>query len=479
MKGYKVFLDTVHGYISVPDKYCDRFVDTINFQRLRRIEQLSSRSLYPCARHDRFVHSLGVFHIGSRMLETIRKNSREELSQCLTQSFLIACLLHDVGHSPFSHTLEDCFGSKGDLFEVYKSALVKSNISDATLNTLDVDKTDVKQHEILSALLCVTTYCKSIQDLDGEPALVGRMIMGFLYESNDKSLENCFISLLHGDVIDADKLDYICRDKWSSGYMNNSVDVERIIRSIKLYRTQESSCRIVYQKSALYDIQSIIDNKNFQSNWVFRHHQVIYEQKIFRDAVEELVKCLGNEVKKENLFNYRSFFEQVSVCSDLSVYMLSDDDIVHLMKTHYKDIPHFHEWISHTYDYVPVWKTYSEMIAFLGEDVSGYVMKNPGGIYDEIETFIHDKYAIEVFSMACTPEMKSIKKNEVFLLYGDDSIIDYTSLGMPSGDNAYEGRTFKYVFVKKEIFEKKKNINRQSLAKEIAMYVEKKMNERK
>ena len=113
MKGYKIFLDTVHGYISVPNGYCDKFVDTANFQRLRRIEQLSSRSLYPCARHDRFVHSIGVFHIGERLLDTI-KSDGVELDESLRQSFLIACLLHDVGHSPFSHTLERCFGSTSD-----------------------------------------------------------------------------------------------------------------------------------------------------------------------------------------------------------------------------------------------------------------------------------------------------------------------------------------------------------------------------
>ena len=95
MKGYKIFLDTVHGYISVPNGYCDKFVDTANFQRLRRIEQLSSRSLYPCARHDRFVHSIAVFHIGERLLDTI-KSDGVELDESLRQSFLIACLLHDV-----------------------------------------------------------------------------------------------------------------------------------------------------------------------------------------------------------------------------------------------------------------------------------------------------------------------------------------------------------------------------------------------
>lgn len=144
---------------------------------------------------------------------------------------------------------------------MYKSYLVANGIEDQSLQKLDVSQTDVKQHEIMSALLCVTTYKDAIQSLKGYPALIGRMIMGFQYIDDSKSLENCFISLLHGDVIDADKLDYICRDKWSSGYQNNSVDVERIIKSVKLYRNNEGEYSIVYLKNALYDIQSMIDNK--------------------------------------------------------------------------------------------------------------------------------------------------------------------------------------------------------------------------
>lgn len=469
MKGNKVFRDTVHGYISVPNEFCDKFVDTLNFQRLRRIEQLSSRSLYPCARHDRFVHSLGVFHIGCKIIETI-KQDRVALNYNLSQSFLIACLLHDVGHSPFSHTLEGYFGTVTDLLNVYKSALTANGINDKALDSVEADKTDVKPHEIMSALLCVTTFREAIQALNADAALVGRMIMGFPYKEKKKSLENCFISLLHGNVIDADKLDYICRDELSSGYMNNSVDVERIIRSIKLYCDDDGTYRVVYHKNALYDIQSIIDNKNFQSNWVFKHHQVVYEQKIFKDAVEELVKSLGEDVKKEALFNYRSLFERVEVCQGVSVYMLSDDDIVHLMKTRHDVIPHFQEWMSHTYNYVPVWKTYSEMIAFLGEDVSEYVMKNLGNIYDEIETFIKDRYNINALSLESTPSMKGIKKGEVWLIYGDNKIIDYTTLGMPQADTTYIGRVFKYVFVEKKLFENTE-LTRQSLAADIAGYL--------
>lgn len=469
MKGYKIFLDTVHGYISVPNVYCDKFVDTANFQRLRRIEQLSSRSLYPCARHDRFVHSIGVFHIGERLLDTIECDS-VELDESLRQSFLIACLLHDVGHSPFSHTLESCFGSTSDLFDVYKSYLVANGIEDQPLQELDLTQTDVKQHEIMSALLCVTTYKEAIQSLKGDPALVGRMIMGFQYIDDSKSLENCFISLLHGDVIDADKLDYICRDKWYSGYQNNSVDVERIIKSVKLYRNNEGKYRIVYLKNALYDIQSMIDNKNFQSNWVFKHHQVIYEQKIFKDAVEELVKSLGKEVKKEQLFNYRSFFEKVQVCDGVSVYMLSDDDIIHLMKSKHENIPHFNEWFSRSYKYVPLWKTYSELIAIFGEELSDYLLKDLGEVYDKIEDFLQNEYHVKVFTLESTPSMKSVKQNQVYLMYGDNLIVDYTELGMPKADTTYKNKTFKYVFIERTLFENGE-INREEILLKIVNFL--------
>lgn len=60
----KNILDTVHGHILIPEEYLEKIIDTAEFQRLRRIEQSPIRSVYPSARHDRFIHSLGVYHIG-------------------------------------------------------------------------------------------------------------------------------------------------------------------------------------------------------------------------------------------------------------------------------------------------------------------------------------------------------------------------------------------------------------------------------
>ena len=176
---YKTFLDTVHGYITVPSEYCKEFIDTENFQRLRRIEQLSSRSLFPCARHDRFVHSLGVYHIGRLILDSIEESCKA-ITETQKESFKIACLLHDVGHSPFSHTLEHMFGTVDELFTVFLDNAIERKLSD-NFHDVDLTHSDVKPHEILSALLCITTYCDGIVRLGGDPCLVSRMIMGFSY----------------------------------------------------------------------------------------------------------------------------------------------------------------------------------------------------------------------------------------------------------------------------------------------------------
>lgn len=111
----KIFKDPVHGYINVPDFFVHELIDNEYFQRLRNIEQTGMRVLYPAAKHDRFSHSLGVFHLGQKAVEALEriKNtsilskdfSDEDFNRCKIL-FLIACLLHDIGHAPFSHSLE-------------------------------------------------------------------------------------------------------------------------------------------------------------------------------------------------------------------------------------------------------------------------------------------------------------------------------------------------------------------------------------
>ena len=115
----KKILDSVHGYINIDEDYCKEVIDTEYFQRLRRIEQTSTRSIFPSARHDRFIHSLGVFHLGCKIICSLKDKSvgiqaNDQLNNLETiyESYKLACLLHDVGHAPFSHTFEEFYDNQ-------------------------------------------------------------------------------------------------------------------------------------------------------------------------------------------------------------------------------------------------------------------------------------------------------------------------------------------------------------------------------
>ena len=119
MGNVKVFRDTIHGYIEIEKDIVSSIIDTALFQRLRRIEQTSMRCLYPSARHDRFIHSIGTFHLAKKISTNLSRKFQDlknkdfvfdEKYFCKLQFNLeLAALLHDVGHSPFSHTLEEYF----------------------------------------------------------------------------------------------------------------------------------------------------------------------------------------------------------------------------------------------------------------------------------------------------------------------------------------------------------------------------------
>ena len=448
----KKFLDTVHGYISVPDEYCEKLIDTKYFQRLRRIEQTSTRSLFPCAHHDRFVHSLGVFNIGQKIVESIRKQI--EVNSGITSSYLIACLLHDCGHSPFSHTFEHLFGDEEYLFSKYKEELQNRGI-DTPLLGYDIKKSDAKPHEILSAYMCMKVFYEQIQELGGTPALVGRMIIGVQYEEKEKSLENCFISLLHGDVIDADRLDYVCRDKWASGYLSHAVDLDRLISAIQI-KCSDGVHQIKYKKNAINEIQSLIDSKNFQSTYVFTHHQVVYEQMLLWESVQELIKALLPDTPNspEKLFNYEALFTPQHVNDNTIIYLPSDDDIVHLMKTHSDEIPHLEEWLSREYKYYPLWKTRSEFISlFKSKD-----LLNEANLFDtKIKPAVESVIGTDCIVLNGNPKIKKIARGQILIEF-ESNTMDILDLSLPSVRDVYKDQVFKYVFVPKDFSDKRSKI---------------------
>lgn len=264
----KIFRDNVHGYISVPVDYVEKFIDTELFQRLRNIEQTGMRVLYPSARHDRFVHSLGVYHLGSKAFQCFRKNvsldfqSYYDVETDRGQNdkfwdrcqilFEIACLLHDCAHTPFSHTLEFLYDVENGSQESLNAKL-KSMIGSKAFR--EDFKKQGGPHERMSALLVCSEFRNAVRilleqyDLNDEEDIetynavefISRMIIGCKYTEKSKanSIKNCLISLLNSDSIDVDSLDYIIRDARMSGIDNMSIDVDRLLGSLTLVETTE------------------------------------------------------------------------------------------------------------------------------------------------------------------------------------------------------------------------------------------------
>lgn len=270
---YKVFRDNVHGYIKVPYDYVVNIIDTEIFQRLRNIEQTGMRILYPSARHDRFIHSLGVYYLGHKAFKNFKNNVQNSYSGQTDSKgdhfhffendddtnnkfwdfcqvlFELACLLHDCGHSPFSHTLE--FHYDGTVEGI--SPLNEILCEYVGTETFRRDyHNHGAPHERMSALIVCTDFKAKIQDLllkydlanpiFGDPIeFVVRMIIGCKYSENSDiiQMKNCFVELLNSQSIDVDSLDYIIRDAKLSGIDNMNIDLNRLLGSLTLIEITE------------------------------------------------------------------------------------------------------------------------------------------------------------------------------------------------------------------------------------------------
>ena len=107
MKKQKILNDPVYGFINIPYGLLFDLIEHPYFQRLRRIKQVSlTHYVYPGALHTRFHHALGALHLMSQAIEVLR-NKGADISEEEANAVSVAILLHDIGHGPFSHTLEN------------------------------------------------------------------------------------------------------------------------------------------------------------------------------------------------------------------------------------------------------------------------------------------------------------------------------------------------------------------------------------
>lgn len=378
----KRFKDPIYGYIDINNDLIEDVVDTANFQRLRNVVQTSYAPLYSSAVHNRFVHSLGVFHLGGIVAKTI-KEDKEKLDEIenidrFLELFELACLLHDLGHAPFSHTGEEYYLKGGTREELHNSIIGLTEDADLQ-KEIEMRNFKAAPHELMSVIVALRKY-GALFNCAEEKSFFARCITGYKYfVKTDKlhSLLNCLISLLNSSVIDVDKLDYLIRDAYITGFETVAVDYERLLKSIRI-RDIENTYEIVFVKGAISVIENVIYAHDAERKWIQNHPIVLYDAYLVQCAIEKINECYS----ETNIFSYEALTTQgVPVSDNYKVSLLCDADVIFLMKNLAGGC--MNEYFDRKERRHPLWKSESEYKAIFS---GGYSDK----IFDIIEQSLED-----------------------------------------------------------------------------------------
>ena len=348
--------DPVHGYIELNSMFA-RIVNTPEFQRLRAVEQGSFRPVYPGARHDRFAHSLGTYHLATKFAEhffvNLKKDAgvtvaQEEMEK-LTLTFRYAALLHDVGHAPFSHTTEDFFlDQTGEalplIWEKLCSAAAGESAGEGKLFSARKEICGAA-HEIVSALLLIRNKDIFLEHRDQEKidlVLAARMVIGFPYQAGDLpglsseqlGVRNCLIQLLNCSVLDVDRLDYMGRDTMMSGYTNAPLDLQCLARSVTAVRGEDGLLTNGYRDDALRVFDLMFQAKLSHDAWVLAAPAAAYDAALKAHCIRKLNEKIREDGKTymETIFSVEALSREGVDFAGKHYRLLSDVDVEADMK---------------------------------------------------------------------------------------------------------------------------------------------------
>lgn len=223
----KIINDPVYGFISIPDELIFDVLEHPYMQRLRRIMQLGlSHLVYPGALHTRFHHVLGAMHLMSLAIATIRRKGHE-ITVDEERAALLAILLHDIGHGPFSHALE---------YDIV------SGVS----------------HEVISGYFIERLTEEFGSDLKNAHAIFkNQYTKPFLYQ-------------LVSSQLDMDRLDYLNRDSFYSGVSEGIIGTDRLIEMLNVHDGY-----LVLEEKAIYSIEKFIVARRLMYWQVYLHKTVV------------------------------------------------------------------------------------------------------------------------------------------------------------------------------------------------------------
>ena len=231
----KVLKDPVHSYIHIHYEVIWNCLDSKEFQRLPRIRQLGGDfQVYPTAEHSRFSHSLGVYEIVRRMVTEV-KSLCVELTEYEKVCVMLAGLLHDVGHGPFSHAFEHVTNHS---HEEYTAKIILGNTE-------------------LNAILRAVSE-KLPQD-----------IVSIIQHTHKNDILNQIVS----GQLDADRMDYLLRDSYFTATSYGQFDLERILRTMRVRKTAEGRKVIVVKYTGIHSVEDYIMAR-YQMYWQVYYHPV-------------------------------------------------------------------------------------------------------------------------------------------------------------------------------------------------------------
>lgn len=367
----------------------------------------------------------------------------------LLSSYCLACLLHDVAHAPFSHTFEVYYGNKLKLKQMLVNELLHKGLNSTLIET-ELDDKNSAEHELASAIVTVAAYYSFLINEPNHPdvELICRMIVGCRYKDRSKSLENCFIDLLHGEV-DADRLDYAFRDVWASGYSTATIDLDRLIDGMSLELSKTGEWIIVFDNKVINELETLHDIKAFQNKSVFSHHTIQYEQHLLVCAMSEIAKMIYGEESLYKLCDINNLIEGRWNTNDSPLSYMSDDDFIYLIKQNLDEHPTIREWFSRKYTKYSLWRSYAEykcLFKNIIKDKSVSVERKEESLIKKIkeETNCHDG---DIFAQRVQIK-SSVKLGDLNIKLGNGKILKYHEIYDWHPKDTIE---FTYIYVEKTL----------------------------
>jgi len=259
----KIINDPVHGFITINDPLIFELINHPFYQRLRRIQQMALAQLvYPGAVHTRLHHSLGAYHLMCIAISELTDKGIE-ITKEEAQAAKLAILLHDIGHGPFSHALENVL-LKGVSHEDL-SLLIMHHLNSSSNEVL-------KGHLSLAIQIFTNQYPKK-----------------FLYQ------------LISGQL-DVDRLDYLSRDSFFTGVTEGLVGYERILKMLTVHNNE-----LVVEEKGINSVEKFLMSRRLMYWQVYQHKTVLAAEKMLVKIIERaqlLFDQKNEQVKTGGVLDY-------------------------------------------------------------------------------------------------------------------------------------------------------------------------------